>query len=623
MSTQTCVQAQAVWQDALTVYVDPAMRTIQALALQGQRRFHILELGFGSGLNLSALIDAWSTHACPDWELYLHSVEPDPPDPDALQAYWHAFAAAGCRLSARCWLERLDPDFAYALPGLHRFKISKGMLFDLHVAKLDEALVRLNACFDLVFMKGFANPHTAGIWRGAVIRAMRKQLAQGALLLGEGFPNGFCDRLSELEFDVRQHRIGLGQRWRLQAQYRPFRRPKVQARSEPIRDLLIIGAGLAGQCMARAASMRGLGVSCIDPKAQQDQQPSAQLPAFLEHLHASPDDNALARLSRAALLSSYRRAAEGSMSLLETRAVGRMLSGSSEAAFLAWQARLLAKDQVSDLPLNPWSALCQRHDASQIFFPRSRAMALPDQLATQPIRAPVAKLFREAKGWVALDEQGVVLAQAGALVLCSPQALCELGFHQGTELQTRPGVSMVIDLRMLASNHPVWSLSTIVSDQHQLVRLDDPARLLVGSLYGNPTDNEAKECLFGAVQRLLGLKADAAYALSQAPASLWRGLRYSAPDHLPMIGALADLPAIGLQFEQLKSNTRLPIPRLEQAYALTALGSRGALWAPFGAEVVLDLMQAIPCPLTADLLWAIDPARGLVRQMRRGIRHNA
>ncbi|NDA57009.1 MAG: hypothetical protein EBX61_12170, partial [Betaproteobacteria bacterium] len=69
MSTQTCVQAQAVWQDALTVYVDPAMRTIQALALQGQRRFHILELGFGSGLNLSALIDAWSTHACPDWEL--------------------------------------------------------------------------------------------------------------------------------------------------------------------------------------------------------------------------------------------------------------------------------------------------------------------------------------------------------------------------------------------------------------------------------------------------------------------------------------------------------------------------------------------------------------------------
>ncbi|NBQ80861.1 MAG: hypothetical protein EBU09_02620 [Betaproteobacteria bacterium] len=106
------------------------------------------------------------THACPDWELYLHSVEPDPPDPDALQAYWHAFAVAGCRLSARCWLERLDPDYAYALPGLHRFKISKGMLFDLHVAKPDEALVRLNACFDLVFMKGFAKPHTlrCAVW---------------------------------------------------------------------------------------------------------------------------------------------------------------------------------------------------------------------------------------------------------------------------------------------------------------------------------------------------------------------------------------------------------------------------------------------------------------------------
>jgi len=33
---------------------------------------------------------------------------------------------------------------------------------------------------------------------------------------------------------------------------------------------------------------------------------------------------------------------------------------------------------------------------------------------------------------------------------------------------------------------------------------------------------------------------------------------------------------------------------------------------------LLDMMQSIPCPLEADLLAAIDPARGLIRAMRRG-----
>jgi tRNA 5-methylaminomethyl-2-thiouridine biosynthesis bifunctional protein len=86
-----------------------------------------------------------------------------------------------------------------------------------------------------------------------------------------------------------------------------------------------------------------------------------------------------------------------------------------------------------------------------------------------------------------------------------------------------------------------------------------------------------------------------------------------------MIGAIADGDRMSQQWDRLKTNARLPIPRLQGAYALTALGARGALWAPFGAEILLDMMQSIPCPLESDLLVAIDPARAMIRALRRGI----
>jgi tRNA 5-methylaminomethyl-2-thiouridine biosynthesis bifunctional protein len=140
----------------------------------------------------------------------------------------------------------------------------------------------------------------------------------------------------------------------------------------------------------------------------------------------------------------------------------------------------------------------------------------------------------------------------------------------------------------------------------------------VGSLYGEPNDIEARSSLLDALQALLAMDASLFDVLSNAPSVLWRGVRFNAPDHLPMIGAIADRHQVGEQWERLRKNARLPMPRLEQAYTLTALGARGALWAPFGAEILLDMMQSIPCPLEADLLAAIDPARGLIRAMRRG-----
>src|ERR1700679_370688 len=49
----------------------------------GRRRFTVAELGFGTGLNIAALLDLWRTHRPPGGHLQVFSVEAEPMAADA------------------------------------------------------------------------------------------------------------------------------------------------------------------------------------------------------------------------------------------------------------------------------------------------------------------------------------------------------------------------------------------------------------------------------------------------------------------------------------------------------------------------------------------------------------
>jgi tRNA 5-methylaminomethyl-2-thiouridine biosynthesis bifunctional protein len=548
----------------------------------------------------------------------VQSIELHPLGLDEYRRAWAAVAGPPATELIERWLHCFDADGAYALPGIHRYALHSNFWFDFFVADVSKALKRLHTSFDIVFLDGFSESANPSMWRSEVFRDLRRHLHEGALLLSYASAKSLRDRLSALEFDVSREPGFPPKRFRLEARYRPYRRIKPFCPKPAVEDLMIIGAGLAGQCMALAARARGIQGVLIDAKLQQDCDSQAHLPAFLEHLHCSPDDNEMARLSRAALLSSYRLgSAQGSQGLSPLVSCRLQLLYRSEAR-AEWAKRLNALLAHSEASFNPWPALFQVLDEYRLCLPRSRAMALPNQLAFPQRHAFVARLDLHDGRWQAFDESGQLIASAATMVLTSPQALVKLGFSHATPLQRKPGVSLLIDISSVDPLHPVWQIKSILADQQHVLRLVAPDRLLVGSLYGEPKDIEARSSLLDALQALLAMDASLFEGLSSAPSVLWRGVRFNAPDHLPMIGAIADRHQVGEQWERLKKNARLPMPRLEQAYTLTALGARGALWAPFGAEILLDMMQSIPCPLEADLLAAIDPARGLIRAMRRG-----
>ena len=90
------------------------------------------------------------------------------------------------------------------------------------------------------------------------------------------------------------------------------------------------------------------------------------------------------------------------------------------------------------------------------------------------------------------------------------------------------------------------------------------------------------------------------------------GFRAVSPDRLPLIGALADEGADPPTNPQLATLARQP-----GLYCAFAYGSRGLLWAGLGAEMLASLIDGEPLPLEGRLADAIDPARFLLRGLRR------
>jgi tRNA 5-methylaminomethyl-2-thiouridine biosynthesis bifunctional protein len=48
------------------------------------------------------------------------------------------------------------------------------------------------------------------------------------------------------------------------------------------------------------------------------------------------------------------------------------------------------------------------------------------------------------------------------------------------------------------------------------------------------------------------------------------------------------------------------------------LGSRGLLWSGLSGEILAAMLTGEPAPLSSELLNAVDPARFLLRQKKKG-----
>ena len=604
----------------------------------------VLQIGVGDTLLLLAMLHRYASSAHAPRHFDLVVVDPRPPDRAALAA-----ALDRLGLSAHPLAAVLRAEWPASDPGLHRivFDARCGLprgrraRLTLAVGATAAVLARLRMPVDCFFVE-VVPTGVAGLFpllaRQAVPGAT---LVLGTVAAGDREALAACGfRPDPFQSDPRQSDLHQSDPFlsdpflsdlatarqpsaTLVARFAPrgpARRIPLEAHSGGQRRAAIVGGGLAGCATAAVLADRGWSVTVFD-ESRSPRAAGGNQPLIADHLHFSPDDNVLARLSRHALWLARPWRAGG-------RPIGRVqlaASAAEQAAQVGLCDRLgLDRGLLASLDAAEASDRCGlKLSHGGLWMPGCDALA-PARLCSGWLDSRpgiewrggtrVAALARaeDDEGWHLIGPAGAPLASSPVVILAGAGAAPGLAGIRWPPLQRVRGQSTRLraeSLRGLRSSLGGGAYACPLGDGETLVgsSFED-----AGTLAPDPQADRDNLARLRAM-----LPGVTALAAPQALRSGGVGWRFATPDRLPMIGAIPDEACIALFHSELSRNDRLPMPLRPGLYGHFALGSRGLLWSILGAEVLAWLLDGGAPPLEADLLGAIDPARFVRQRLRR------
>ena len=555
-------------------------------AWAGRRRFVVGELGFGTGLNIAALLDLWRQTRPADARLHIFSVEAHPlaaADAARALAHWPELAALTQPLIAR-W-----PGQA---PGLHRIEFPEvGAILDLFIGDVAAALSQWTGQADAWFLDGFSPALNPQMWTPSVLAQVAERSAPGARAATFTVAGSVRRALTDAGFQV-EKRPGHGRkRERLEARLPNARMTSVRQDSA-VRRVAIIGAGIAGAAAARAvnalggeaivieAAHPGAGASgnpaaLVTPRLDAGLGPAARLfaQAFARavQLYAAVPDAVLAR-GALQLPASARDAARyvtilasdvfepGTLGWLEAEATTARLGEAASAGL----------DQPSALVIDPQPVLAAWLGA--------------------PLIARVAALAADGDGWRLLDAEGLEIACADAVILAAAYATAELAGE--LPLQPVRGQASWTEHRPRAIPAAAWGGYILATREGLLFGATHDRDDLSVEVRSGDHDRNLAALAVGLPHLAQGLAED----LADTPLRGRAAIRAVTPDGSPLVGATGRAGV----------------------FVLSGLGSRGFSLAPLLAEHVAALALGAPSPLSRDAAGVVDPARFARRAARKG-----
>ncbi len=228
-------------------------------AWQARERFTVLELGFGTGLNIAALMQLWADSRPAGSSLHIFSIE----------GFLMDAAAAGQALAA--WPE-LAP-FAAALlaqwpaprQGFHHMDFPQwGVSLTVALSDVKVALAAWQGEADAVFLDGFSPALNAEMWSEEVLALVGHRCRPGARLATFTVAGAVRRGLQAAGFAVEKC-PGFGRkRERLEA---VFTNGHVGSQGKLVRRVAVVGAGIAGCALVYQAGLLGLKVDLFDAQA--------------------------------------------------------------------------------------------------------------------------------------------------------------------------------------------------------------------------------------------------------------------------------------------------------------------------------------------------------------------
>ncbi len=580
---------------------------------RGRRVFTVLETGFGFGLNFLCTWAAWRADAARCGRLHFVSVEK------------HPFARSDLAILLAGYPElsreaaQLEASWPLLVPGAHRLELEGGRVI-LTLVLSDVAVLReLRLAADAVYLDGFAPRKNPEMWAPALMKRVARACAPGATAATWSTAASVRSALEESGWAVHKRPGFAAKKEMLCATLIRKSRERAPVKE---RKAIVVGAGIAGASVSERLCARGWSVTLFERNAR---APAPGRHAGVFHPVMTPDDSLFARLTRAGFLAALGRfralEAAGHAPVWDPCGVLQLACDGREEA--AQQAALAALS-----PPPEYARYASREDASAhagvpvaaggLWFPSSgwvKPLSLIDaQLAAAGdglaagFGCEVREISHDGCDWSVFGTEDAPLARAPVLVLANGAEALGLAPQRAVRIRrVRGQVSFLPAARFAAPRVAVLRGGYVLPEMR--------GEALAGASYDLDDEDPAPRASShaGNLERLERILPGAAAGLDPAALDGLVGFRAVAPDRLPLIGAIPD------EGSAAGKNARLDtLPRIQGLYGAFAFGSRGLLWAALGAELLASQLEGEPLPLEGRLADALDPARFLLRTLRRG-----
>ncbi|MDW8336969.1 MAG: FAD-dependent 5-carboxymethylaminomethyl-2-thiouridine(34) oxidoreductase MnmC, partial [Tepidimonas sp.] len=577
-----------------------------AAAWAGAARWHVLENGFGLGLNFLATWHAWRTDPTGPATLFYTGVEAYPCSADDLRRSAAPFA------ELHDLAEQLADVWRGLLPGVHRWSWRdaaapqgvRWLHLTLLVGQAADVLPTLDVPADSVYLDGFDPAHNPEMWSPPVLRALLRRCRPGARLATWSVARAVRDGLREAGCEVHKAAGLPPKRHCLRAVYQPTWPPRGALRhalpwGATAAHAVIIGAGLAGSAAAYSLAQRGWRVTVLE-RGPEPAAGASGLPVGLLAPHTSPDDAPLSRLTRAGLALAHQRLSAllqrgrdwDASGVLEHRVDGKHALPAA-ARWTPWGldwSRPAEEERCRAAGLST-EAPALWHLCGAWLRPAALVRAQLAGAGATWIGGVSARALRPRPGggWCIHGVDGALLAEADLVVLAA-------GYDSLALLQT---VGLALPLHALRGQiawGPLEELPAAVTAALPTVPVNGHGSLVAGvpaGPQGQPvwcmgstfvrgrTDTAPSADEHAAnltkLQRLLP-QAAAALAPQWQHARTWAGVRCTLPDRFAAVGAVDP-------------------ERLPGLHVLTGLGARGLTLSVLCGEVLAAELHGEPWPL--------------------------
>ena len=585
------------------------------------RQFVIGEMGFGSGLNFVAAVDAWLQSAPADARLHYISIEK------------HPFSNADLSTALAAWpeLNHITTELLEVYPplvhGFHHRQLMQGRVsLSLLFGDAIELLPDLNAKVDAWFLDGFAPAKNQSLWSNDLFQMIADRTAANGSFATFTSAGDVRRGLQASGFSVSK-RTGFGKKREMLAGQ--LEAPKRQQSISPWfhhayasetdnRHAIVIGAGIAGITTASSLAQRGWKVTLIDRRSQVAAEASGN-PAGVVMPRLTADMSIDARFYLSAFLytTNWLQQLTGDTGW-HGKGVMQLLSSDKQQAL---KDIGLPESVVRFFDASEASKLIGTNvNQNSIFYTRAGWLQ-PKQLCEMLLEAHSDIRFLASStvdGLKYIDGQWQILSDTNNLA-SAPILVVANGSETDRLLpDNRFGINVVRGQLSYVKNSDVHIKHPVCYDGY-IIPISNEQYCIGASYDLNSRDTQLfdkdHQSNLNSVQQTL---PDTDFNMVCGGRVAFRA---STQDHLPLVGPVPKVDFYSKHYADLRHGR--PAQKYPSAEYLPGLyinsghGSRGLTSCPLAAEIIASMISNDPMPIPEDVRMALHPARFMVRDLKR------